>query len=74
MREITGAMDCELDILFLVGDDRYLDGLDMVQTQDDDDAAFERWLSSVSGQEMDRVLTHVLAGPTQASLFRDEVA
>ena len=74
MREITGAMNYELDTLFLVGDDRYLDGLDVAQTQDDDDAAFERWLSSVSGPEMDRVLAHLLNGPTQAPLFRDEVA
>jgi hypothetical protein len=74
MREFTGATDFELDNLLLGSDDRYLDIIDAAQEHDDDDAAFERWLSSVSGQDADRVLARLLSGPSAGALFRGGVA
>lgn len=57
MHEITAATSVDLDHLFLLHDESYLDAFEVVQQPEDDDAAFERWLSSVSAHEVERVLT-----------------
>jgi hypothetical protein len=74
MREISGAIGCDLTTVFLSEDDRYLDVVDTVPEHGDDDVAFERWLTSVSVLDVERALTGLLNGPARAPFSYDDVA